>query len=444
MDGIVQELIQKYFRSKKSIILAIFIGIILGIVTCLSIPNIIWKIIAFICIVGIVVFYIIDTIGYNRLPKNKINDAVLVRIIAKDKIEYDDIKYKFGNEFNKFLSSSKINILYIPYHLIAQNDFMEKEKIINLLKRTNCIFLTTVKTRSEEIKDNTKYITEFNLGIMHPIYVERIERLFQNEVNILGMPTSRIKYEKDNKLEVLEVTAHKISLACQYIIARAYYLSSDFEGAINIGETLYNELNELSETNFENIRKMTRTLCYETHIMKMLKEYSKNIKNIEDIERELNEANKYEHGTYLYYEGMSVCSFLKNRDIRKTKEYLGQCKSIKEKGPWKYSEAFIKAYCGESEGKIIYQYKQAFKIPYEHMELISFIEDILEKEPEKNMLRFALMLLYLKIGETKTAKSILQEYLEKAQAATLEDSTINQLKKIYDEKIIEELIKAED
>lgn len=78
------------------------------------------------------------------------------------------------------------------------------------------------------------------------------------------------------------------------------------------------------------------------------------------------------------------------------------------------------------------------------MELISFIEDILEKEPEKNMLRFALMLLYLKIGETKTAKSILQEYLEKAQAATLEDSTINQLKKIYDEKIIEELIKAED
>lgn len=176
----------------------------------------------------------------------------------------------------------------------------------------------------------------------------------------------------------------------------------------------------------------------------MLKEYSKNIKNIEDIERELNEANKYEHGTYLYYEGMSVCSFLKNRDIRKTKEYLGQCKSIKEKGPWKYSEAFIKAYCGESEGKIIYQYKQAFKIPYEHMELISFIEDILEKEPEKNMLRFALMLLYLKIGETKTAKSILLEYLEKGQATTLEDSTINQLKKIYDEKIIEELIKAEN
>ena len=39
MDGIVQELIQKYFKSKKSIILAIFIGIILGITTCLPIKN---------------------------------------------------------------------------------------------------------------------------------------------------------------------------------------------------------------------------------------------------------------------------------------------------------------------------------------------------------------------------------------------------------------------
>lgn len=188
---------------------------------------------------------------------------------------------------------------------------------------------------------------------------------------------------------------------------------------------------------------MSGTLCYEIHIIKMLIENSKDNNNIDYIEKELNEANKYKKGTYIYYEGMSVCSFFKDRDIKKTKDYLGQCKQIQKNGPWKYSNAFIKAYCDESEGRIIYHYKQAFKVPYEHMQLISFIEDILEKEPEKNMLRFALMLLYLKIGEIKTAKEILEEYLENGRTSSLEDGTISQLKKIYTDEIVEQLINME-
>ena len=131
---------------------------------------------------------------------------------------------------------------------------------------------------------------------------------------------------------------------------------------------------------------------------------------------------------------------MKDRDIKKTKDYLGQCKQIQKNGPWKYSIAFIKAYSGESEGKVIYHYKQAFKVDHDYMQLISFIEDILDKEPEKNMLRFALMLLYLKMGEIKTAKEILKEYLDKGQANSLDDVTISQLKKIFTNEIVEQLI----
>lgn len=445
MEEIGNTLLEKYFRRSSSIFIAIFIGIILGISLYCSIPNIILRIISIVCLLGIFSFYIIDTICYNKLPKSKRYDSVLVRIIAKDKNEYDDIQYKFGNEFEKFLNSSKnkINILYIPYHLVESNSYTEKEKIIKLLKKTNCIFLTTVRTRSEETKDNTKYITEFNLGIAHPTYIAKIEKLFQEELNLLGMPTSRVEYFAETKLNVLEVTAQRISIVCRYIIARAYFFSSDFENALDIGEKLYSELNDLREKDFLNIKNMLSTLCYEIHIIKMLIENSKDSNNIDYIEKELNEANKYKKGTYIYYEWMSVCSFLKDRDIKKTKDYLGQCKQIQKNGPWKYSVAFIKAYCDESEGKVIYHYKQAFKVEHDHMQLISFIEDILDQEPEKNMLRFALMLLYLKLGEIKTSKGILKEYLDNGQVNSLDDVTISQLKKIFTNEIVEQLINIE-
>lgn len=441
----INTLFEKYFRSIYSIIIVILIGVILSINLYFSIPVVVARIIAILCVVGIVVYYVIDTILYNKLPKNKADNAILIRIIAKDKNEYDDIKYKFGKEFEKFLklNENKLQILYIPFHLIEKNSYNEENKIIKLLEKTNCIFLTTIKTRSEDTSENTKYITEFNIGIIHPVYMNKIEKIFQSEINILGMPTARVEYSKEDKLNILEVTAQRISFVCKYIIARAYYLSNELESALVISENLYNELMCLPEKNFEEIRKSIRTLCYDIHISKMLVENSKNNKNVDYVENELNKANKYIKNTYIYYEGMSVCCFLKYRDIKKTNDYLGSCKKINKNGPWKYSVAFLKAYCDESEGKVIYHYKQAFKVSYDYMRLISFIEDILINEPHKNMLRFALILLYLKIGEITTARDIMKEYLQNKKAFSLEESSIEQLKKIYGNDIIKKLIEDE-
>lgn len=439
---IVSILFEKYFRSKYSIIIAIPITIILGITLYNSIPIFVLKILAIICLSCISIYYIIDTIIYNKLPNNKKGDAILIRIIAKDKSEYEDIKYKFGNEFESFINNNncRLKILYIPYHLIELNKYNEEEKIIKLLQKTNCIFLTTIKTRSELIDENTNYITEFNLGIIHPTYVDRIEKVFQKEINILGMPIKRIEYSNKNKLDILEFTAQKISFICKYIIARAYYLSNEFENSQSICEQLYNELKNYSNEDFNNIKKSVRLLCYDVHIAKMFIENSKNDRNIEYVEREIEEANKYIKNTYIYYEVKSVCCFLKYRDIKKTNDYLGCCKKILKNGPWKYSIAFLKAYSGESEGKIIYHYKQAFKVQYEYMDLISFIEDVLLKEPDKNMLRFALLLLYLQIGDIKVAKEILKEYLENKETSCIDENTINQLKQIYCTEMIEKLI----
>lgn len=327
-------LFEKYFRNKYSIIIAI----ILGITLYYSIPIFVLKIIAIICIAGIATYYIVDTIIYNKLPSNKEGDAILVRIIAKDKDEYEDIKYKFGSEFENFIKGNKcgIKILYIPYHLVELNKSNEEEKIIKMLQKTNCIFLTTIKIRSEAINKNTKYITEFNLGIIHPTYIYRIEKVFQREINILGMPITRIEYSNEEKLNVLEFTAQKISFICKYIIARAYYLSNEFENSEKIGVELFNELKNYSNIEYDNIKKSVNELCFDIHIAKMLIENSKSNRNIEYVEDEIEEANKYKKNTYIYYEVKSVCCFLRERNIKKTNDYLGNCKKIMKNGPWKY------------------------------------------------------------------------------------------------------------
>lgn len=445
MGDIANTILEKYFRTKLSIFFAICIAVLVGIVLYFSIPILIFKIISVLCVSGITIGYIVDAVNYNKLPKNAEGDAVLVRIISKDKEEYEDIKYKFGNEFEKFIKNNecKIRIIYIPYNLVNLYNSDEKEIIIKLLKKTNCIFLTTIKVRSEEVKENIKYIAELNLGIIHPSYEKKIEELFQKEVSILGMPISRLEYDRENKLNILETTARRLSIICKYIIARAYYISAEIDGADRILQPLYNELGNINEKNLDGIKKNVNKMCYDIHIVKAMLENSKKDKNIEIVENELNHANKFIKDTYIYYEGMSVCAFLKNRDIKRVKDCLGNCKRINKNGTWKYSDAFIKAYEGQSEGKIIYHYKQALKIQYNYMDLISFIEDIINIENDKNMLRFALVILYLKLGEVITAKSILKEYLEYDNKICLEENTINQLNKIYEKEILEELFKAE-
>lgn len=442
---LVKALFDKYYRSIESIFIAIFIGILIGILLYCNITIFSLKIPAIICVLGVIISYIVDVIKYNKLPKNKKDDAVLIRIVAKDIEEYEDIRHKFGRQFEKFIKSngSIINIVYIPYHLIEKNNFRDKDKIIKLLKNTNCIFLTTVGVRSENTKDNTQYVIEIDFGIIHPAYAEKVEKIFQKEINLLGLPTTRLEFSKKNKINVLEITAQRISIVCKYIIARAYYLSGDISKALNISEELYKELKTIEkqkEKSYDNIQKSICWLCYNIHISNMICENLKINKNIDYIEKELDEANKYIKNTYIYYEGKSVCAFLKNRDIKKTQYYLSLCRKSKDRAPWKYSRAFLKAYCNDSEGVIVYQYKQAFKIPYDHMQLISFIEDIVEQEPDKNRLRFALVLLYLKIGEIKTSKAILREYLEKEKLPKLEESTVGQLRKMYKDDLIKKLL----
>lgn len=445
-EKLLDLLVDKMWKTKGSLLLVFPLAIMFFVFSLNTLDDKLYKWIVGICIAIIVISYTVVTIKYNTLPKS--NDckkaSILLRIYAKNKEEYEDIKEKFGNEFNKFLAignNKTFDIIYIPYHLIEKYKSDDVEDIKKILKKTNCIFLTTIKTKSEEMSTDTQYVTELNFGILHNTYAEKVQELFQREVNYWSRTTRRLEYSKMNKITTLETTAQKLSLVCRYIIGCAYYLNRDLGNAGIIIDELYNMLKDISSDSFIiNLRDKCKALGFDIHIIKVHIEFSKETPNLDFIKKELDKANYMIKNTYAYNLNMSTYIFLKNRDVINAKKYIGACKSLEPNGEWIYSEAFLSAYECKSEGSVVYKYMKALKVYTDHMYLISFIEEILSKEEDKNMLKFALAILYIETQNIDAAKDILSEYLKTKENEKLEVNTIKRLTKRYGQDIIDKIM----
>lgn len=445
MSELLKTLLEKHYRQNSSILMSIGISILGGVLLNNFVEGI-YFLIGIVAILLLEVFYITDTVRYNKLPKAKLSNstAVLIRIFAQNEQEYEDVKHKFASEFEKFLqvdNKSDFEVVYIPYNLTEKHKYNDKDNIIKLLNKTRCIFLASIRTKHEELKDETQYVTEINFGVLHAPYTEKTKKMFQEEINTISKITHRIEYTKNEKMTILESTAYKLSYVCRYIVGRAYYLNGNVRYAEKIAVALFEDIiREPIDGNIDNyIKPKVKELCYFIHMFKSINEFQKKNRNLDIVESELNKANGYIVNTYLYNQQMSVCCFLKYKDIKKTKHYLECCKQIKFNGDWKYSDAFISAYAGESEGKVIYKYMQALKIPYNHSELIGFIEDILIDD-SREMLYFALFILYFEVEEYATARKVLHDYLKTKNVKKLEENTIRKLIKRYGKNKMKNII----
>ena len=144
--------------------------------------------------------------------------------------------------------------------------------------------------------------------------------------------------------------------------------------------------------------------CYEINLilaMRSYEEYKSNYdeKYLDVFFSYLKKSNEYIPDTYAYFLNLSIYYFSKYRNVAKAKECIDACKRIKQNnGFWRYSDAFLAAYEGCSLLTAYRKYKTAFKVSYDLIELSLFIEHVLELEPDKESLHFALGLIYEQIG----------------------------------------------
>lgn len=435
----MHEILLEIYKNSKQKLSSIWVVIAITIIGCCVLISICDNIkvmyIGCLAIMFLGLYKIIEIFLDNRLPKaRKEHLGVLIRILSKDEDEYNDTKIKFGNEFEAILESDNIDVVYIPYRFSEKYKCNDSKRIINLLEKTRCVFLTTVDVKSENTSDEIRYLTKINMGIMHPAYAKSAEKQFQQEMNILGCQSAnRIEYSNRNKMIVLEVVAKHVSFICQYVIARATYFNGDLRMAGILANDLYENIKSINMRG-EILKKLTTVLCYNIHFINSMVEFENKYMDLEIVESELQKANKYISNTYEYNLNMSVCCFLRYRDINKVKKYLNNCKQIQPKGEWKYNEAFLCAYEGNSEGKVLSKYLQAVKCSCDIYGLIVFIEEILLEEPEKNMLRFALFLLYLELNDFVCAKELLTEYLFNKDSKKLDKDTKERIKRKYTTK----------
>lgn len=87
------------------------------------------------------------------------------------------------------------------------------------------------------------------------------------------------------------------------------------------------------------------------------------------------------------------------------KSCVEKCKRSKQNREWLYSDAFLGAYLGLAPSTVLLRYKRAFEVPYDNLvEIIDYIEFVLDKEPEKTNLHLAAGLVYEEIKDFKLMK----------------------------------------
>ena len=141
----------------------------------------------------------------------------------------------------------------------------------------------------------------------------------------------------------------------------------------------------------------------------------KEIKHLQDMCVILDEANHIRPDTYFYCINMAYAYIILKQDLHLAKECIDKCKQSKQHQEWRYSEAFLSAYSGHAPGSIITKYKRALKVPYKNLiEIVEYIEYVLEHEPNRTELHLAAGLVYEDIGDIFLMKQHLSLYLDKA------------------------------
>ena len=131
----------------------------------------------------------------------------------------------------------------------------------------------------------------------------------------------------------------------------------------------------------------------------------KNLVQLGSIRQVLETANGIRPDTYFYNLNMAYVHIALNHDAPAAKKCIEKCKALKEKKDWLYSDAFLSAYCGHAPTTVLSKYNKALKVPYKSLvELVDYIEFVIESEPQKVTLHLAAGLIYEAMGDIKLMK----------------------------------------
>ncbi|MBO5477776.1 MAG: hypothetical protein J6A15_08505 [Clostridia bacterium] len=351
-----------------------------------------------------IIYLVIKNRGKNVSKCNNKSNSVLLLIQTNSLQEYKETKNKFAD-----LLRDKVEILDTKVRIQPFNDKSDydKEKIIKMCKKANCLYALKVRVNSEELTPETKYIIYLDFSSHIDVINEFIKKV------PYFVDYKKLNYTKQNKLEFLDITSSELAFLIQFVIMCNFIKNEKMEEASLIADSLQTEFNDIQCEKFLYLRTLIKISGYYLHMYVAAEEYENYLndrkeEHLDKYKQEIENANKYLEGTYAYWCFGANYYFLKNRDVEKSELCLKEkvVYTNRKYKDHKFSLAFLNAYRNESEIKIVNMYIDAFRENkkeenyFESVnEVIFFIEQLTtEEEKKKGKLYLALAMLYMELG----------------------------------------------
>lgn len=365
-------------------------------------------------VIGVIYSYLCVT--HSQLPKSpKGSLAVLFCIDAESPQLYETAKFKLVNQFNKYVideGPASIQARCVPIHQVSKYNLQDKSDMLSLLERTNCVLLIKVRYSADDVSHAENYELQINCAVSHPEFNSKAEAILLQDLRAINGPVRRQKFTKANSINVFNLTAQTLACACQYILGFVYLLCGNNEYALRLLQLSKTTLS-VGQSGGEDTKQLETliddrifaTLCQIVQEKMYLFQEGKDLAQLKSIWQVLETANGIRPDTYFYNLNMAYVHIALSHDAPAAKKCIEKCKALKEKKDWLYSDAFLSAYCGHAPTTVLGKYAKALKVPYKSLvELVDYIEFVIEAAPQKSSLHLAAGLIYEAMGDTKLMK----------------------------------------
>ncbi len=346
--------------------------------------------------IGVVLGFVTENDDQKKLLQADFIDN-LTKLLRRS----ENHNIKFQN-----LSQYKVNVFLKE---ISKNKNYYKK----ILNKTNAKLLLIGKFKKRE---NNKYIIEVeHISISHKEIPKNVSIEVSKEITE-RLP-KKIIIDIQHEIEGFSISSNLYYYYISYLLGICHMLNYNLELSYDIHKYLYHELSRITfDTNDKYIDKFKSSV--ENKIIIQLVTIFRNAVFSENWEK----ADKYKEQIELieiksssFYIILAIYHFKKNRDIDSSLVAIKKAEN-KNNYTWLYNKAFLQAY-SEHLTEAYNSYKKATNKPTD-IDAIQqceiFIDDIIEKEPEKIQLHYCLGLLnYLGKEDYELAKEHFQTFINK-------------------------------
>ena len=301
--------------------------------------------------------------------------------------------------------------------LVPNYNLDDSDSVLRLLSKTRTIFLVDIKYLVDDVSHAENYEIGINFGIIHPTFDNKTAAVLRNDMRFVQKPIRKNRFTKSHLLEQFDVTAQQLSTICKYIVGLVLLLSHQPEVAYNLllesmemARSVRSSVDDPILRLVEN-RVVSSCLILSDYYIELFGK-NKNMEYLDKMNQVIEKANEIRPRLPLYFTRKAYYAIAKDRDAQAASEYVSQAKCVDSDKAWRYSEAFIAAFTGKSPLTIYRKYESAFKVEYNLVQIVDFIEYILNDEPERTGLILAAGLVYDEMGDKKLAFDYYRKYLK--------------------------------